>query len=544
MNDDMAGAGSLAFQRLRMSETQFRILVQGVADYAVYMLDPDGHVATWNSGAERIKGYLPDDIIGSHFSAFYIDEDRLAGIPQRNLRIAAEIGRAEDEGWRLRKDGTRFWAHVVIDRILDEDGTLLGFAKVTRDVTEKRAAEQQLEEAREALFQAQKMEAIGQLTGGMAHDFNNLLMAVQGTLELLRDRLPEDPRTRSIFQTAMAGIERGASLTQRMLAFARRQELKPAAVELPALIHGMREMTRTTLGSRVEVTTRFPLSLGRALVDPHQLELALLNLLVNARDAMPNGGHIEISARLQIVDSKHASGLAPGRYIQLSVADDGEGMSPETLARATDPFFTTKGVGKGTGLGLSMVHGLAEQSNGRLVVESTLGQGTVVSLLLPAAGDAHDAEAARPSDAVADHHPPAGGQPLKILAVDDDALVRDTLCAMLEDMGHVVVSAESGSHALVAFEAPGKFDLLLTDFSMPGMTGAELAEALRRLQPTLPIVVASGYAEALSSPESVGITRLAKPFNRSMLASAIEAARTWFAGPASDPPLPAAPTPG
>ncbi|UPG87448.1 response regulator [Luteibacter aegosomatis] len=525
-----------------MSETQFRILVQGVADYAVYMLDPEGHVATWNSGAERIKGYLPDEIIGSHFSAFYTEEDRLAGIPHRNLSIAAEIGRAEDEGWRLRKDGSRFWAHVVIDRILDDDGALLGFAKVTRDVTEKRAAEQQLEEAREALFQAQKMEAIGQLTGGMAHDFNNLLMAVQGTLELLRDRLPEDSRTQSIFQTAMAGIERGASLTQRMLAFARRQELKPTAVDLPALIHGMREMTRTTLGSRVEVTTRFPLSLGRALVDPHQLELALLNLLVNARDAMPNGGHIEISAQSQILDGKHASGLAPGRYIRLSVADDGEGMSSETLARATDPFFTTKGVGKGTGLGLSMVHGLAEQSNGRLMVESTLGQGTVVSLLLPAAGDAYDTETARPSGAAADLRPPEYGRSLKILAVDDDALVRDTLCAMLEDMGHVVVAAESGSHALVAFEAPGKFDLLLTDFSMPGMTGAELAEALRRLQPTLPIVVASGYAEALSSPESAGITRLAKPFNRSMLASAIEAAGSWLADHARVPSS-AAPSP-
>jgi PAS domain S-box-containing protein len=524
MNEQQGG--QTTSNHLGTSETQFRILVQGVADYAVYMLDPNGHVSSWNPGAERIKGYLPDEIIGNHFSDFYTEEDRAAGIPQRNLSIAASTGRVEDEGWRVRKDGTRFWAHVIIDRILDESGTLIGFAKVTRDVTEQRAAAQQLEEAREALFQAQKMEAIGQLTGGMAHDFNNLLMAVQGALELLRQRLPDDARTQSIFQTAMAGLNRGASLTQRMLAFARRQELQPTAVDIPALVHGMSEMTKTTLGSRISVTTRFPLSLDAALVDPHQLELALLNLLVNARDAMPNGGNIEVAATVDVVGARHPSGLPGGRYIRLSVSDDGQGMPPETLARAADPFFTTKGVGKGTGLGLSMVHGLAEQSNGRLMLESTPGQGTVVTLLFPVAGNPRAAQAA--ADRVEDERRTPSNRPsLKILAVDDDSLVRETLCAMLEDMGHVVVQAESGKHALVAFETPGKFDLLLTDFSMPGMTGAELAEALRQLQPDLPIVVATGYAEALS-PSGPGITRLSKPFDQSALASAIEAAVAWL----------------
>jgi PAS domain S-box-containing protein len=513
-----------ADHRLRTSETQFRILVQGVSDYAIYMLEPSGHVSSWNSGAERIKQYVPDEIIGQHFSNFYTEEDRQAGVPERNLTKAASTGRVEDEGWRLRKDGTRFWAHVVIDRIIDDSGALIGFAKVTRDVTEQRATAKQLEEAREALFQAQKMEAIGLLTGGMAHDFNNLLMAVQGALELLGQRLPDDARTQSIFQTAMAGLNRGASLTQRMLAFARRQELRPVAVDIPALVRGMAEMVKTTLGSRIGVTTRFPLSLDSALVDPHQLELALLNLLVNARDAMPSGGSIELSAAGETVGPGHPSGLAEGRYVLLSVMDDGQGMSPETLARATDPFFTTKGVGKGTGLGLSMVHGLAEQSNGRLTVQSQLGQGTTVSLLLPVA-DGRPAQASM--DAPEAEEAPAS-EALKILAVDDDPLVRETLCAILEDMGHIVVSAESGKHAIVAFETPGKFDLLLTDFSMPGMTGAELAEALRRLQPDLPVVVATGYAEAptVSGP---GITRLSKPFDRSALASAIEAVRVWCA---------------
>jgi PAS domain S-box-containing protein len=517
MSEAKVGQGATE-DRLRTSETQFRILVQGVADYAVYMLDPFGHVSSWNSGAERIKGYRPEEIIGHHFSTFYTDEDREAGIPGRNLSRAASTGRVEDEGWRLRKDGTRFWAHVIIDRILDDSGTIIGFAKVTRDVTEQRAAAQKLEEAREALFQAKKMEAIGQLTGGMAHDFNNLLMAVQGALELLRQRLPDDARTQSIFQTAVAGLDRGTSLTQRMLAFARRQDLQPAAVDIPSLVLGMTEMTKTTLGSRIEVTTRFPLALDAALVDPHQLELGLLNLLVNARDAMPSGGHIELAAIAESIGPGHPSGLPTGRYVRLSVTGDGQGMSPETLARATDPFFTTKGVGKGTGLGLSMVHGLAEQSNGRLTIQSQPGQGTTVALLLPVAAG----QPVQPVESSQVLDLPTL-RPLKILAVDDDPLVRETLCAILDDMGHVVVAAGSGSHAIAAFGAPGQFDLLLTDFSMPGMTGAELAQALRQLQPDLPVVIATGYAEAPTT-SGPGIIRLAKPFDRKALASAIEAA--------------------
>jgi PAS domain S-box-containing protein len=514
-----------ASERLRTSETLFQLLVQGVADYAIYMIDPTGHVSSWNSGAQRIKGYLPDDIIGHHFSRFYTEEDRMAGIPDRNLVTAATTGRVEDEGWRLRRDGSRFWAHVIIDRITDDDGTLIGFAKVTRDVTEQRAAARKLEEAREALFQVQKMEAIGQLTGGMAHDFNNLLMAVRGGLELLRARLPEDPRTQSIFHTAMAGVDRGASLTQRMLAFARRQELKPTAVDIAGLVHGMADMVQTTLGSRITITSRFPLTLDRALVDAHQLELALLNLFVNARDAMPAGGSIEIRAAVESVTKGHASGLPAGRYVRLSVIDEGEGMSPETLARAADPFFTTKGVGKGTGLGLSMVHGLAEQSNGRLVVESEAGRGTTVSLFLPVADIAAPAQLAEKGDddTVRASTVPESRRPLRILAVDDDPLVRVTLAALLEDMGHVVVSAESGRQAVDAFDGGGRFDLLVTDYAMPGMTGAELAQSVRGVQPELPIVVATGYAEvALGAVH--GLTQLSKPFDRKALASAIDAA--------------------
>jgi len=512
-----------ASDRLRTSETLFQLLVQGVADYAIYMIDPTGHVSSWNSGAQRIKGYVPDDIIGHHFSQFYTEEDRMAGIPDRNLITAATIGRVEDEGWRVRQDGSRFWAHVIIDRITDDDGTLIGFAKVTRDVTEQRAAARELEEAREALFQVQKMEAIGQLTGGMAHDFNNLLMAVRGGLELLRPRLPDDPRTQGIFHTALAGVDRGAALTQRMLAFARRQELKPTAVDIAGLVHGMADMVQTTLGSRITIISRFPLTLDRALVDAHQLELALLNLFVNARDAMPAGGSIEIRATVESVTKGHASGLPAGRYVRLSVIDEGEGMSPDTLARSTDPFFTSKGVGKGTGLGLSMVHGLAEQSNGRLIVESEIGRGTTVSLLLPVADPGSPARQPEKHDVERKGTSPGPGRALRILAVDDDPLVRVTLSALLEDMGHVVVSAESGQQAVDAFDGGGHFDLLVTDYAMPGMTGAELVESVRTVQPEVPIVVATGYAEVASGALR-GVTQLAKPFDRKALAGAIDAA--------------------
>lgn len=519
--NDSAGEHAAHADRLRTSETQFQLLVQGVADYAIYMVDPSGHISSWNSGAERIKGYLPDEIIGSHLSHFYTDEDRAAGVPERNLATATSTGRVEEEGWRVRKDGTRFWAHVIIDRILDDDGSIVGFAKVTRDVTEQRASARQLEEAREALFQAQKMEAIGQLTGGMAHDFNNLLMAVQGALELLHQRLPEDPRTQRIFGTAMAGLSRGASLTQRMLAFARRQELKPTSVDLAALVHGMAEIAQTTLGSRINITSRFPLVLERVLVDANQLELALLNLLVNARDAMPEGGKIEVAASPDTVGAGHSSRLAPGRYIRLTVSDEGHGMPPDTVARATDPFFTTKGVGKGTGLGLSMVHGLAEQSNGRLTIESEVGRGTRMILMLPVASrDEAGGPGESPAHAI---RAPHVDEPLRILVVDDDSLVRDTLSALLEDMGHVIVAADSGSQALAAFQQAGRFDLLVTDYAMPGMTGGELAVSLRKIDPALPIVMATGYAEALDGG-GVQMTRLAKPFDQSTLASAISAA--------------------
>ena len=367
---------------LRRSQEQFRLLVQGVTDYAIYLLSPEGMVASWNAGAERIKGYKPDEIIGQHFSVFYTEEDRTAGLPATALEAARRDGRFEREGVRIRKDGTKFWANVVIDAIRDGEGVFIGFAKITRDITERKKAEEILERTREALVQSQKMEAIGHLTGGIAHDFNNLLMAIQGSLELMKRRLPSgDRQMHQFIDNALQGAQRGAALTQRMLAFARRQELKLQTVNVTELINGMTELLQRSLGRGVQIETHFSLHLPKVSADANQLELAILNLSKNASDAMPNGGSILISARERNVENE--PGLKPGRYVCLAVKDTGTGMDEQTLRHATEPFYTTKGVGKGTGLGLSMVLGMTEQSGGKLYLKSKPGEGTTAELCLP-----------------------------------------------------------------------------------------------------------------------------------------------------------------
>jgi len=323
----------LANEALRRSEQQFRLLVQGVTDYAIYMLDRDGKVSSWNSGAQRIKGYAPEEIIGEHFSRFYTEEDRAAGLPRNSLEVATRDGRFEREGWRVRKDGTRFMAHVIIDAIRDETGEVVGFAKVTRDVTERMRVQQSLEQAQQALFQTQKMESIGQLTGGIAHDFNNLLTAIIGSLELLRKRIPEDPRAQALLQNALHGAERGATLTQRMLAFARRQELQIESISLADLIDGMMGLVERSLGPTIRIDCRVRADLPPVQTDANQLETALLNLAVNGRDAMPDGGTITIDGSEHEIAAGSALGLKPGHYVCLSVKDSGQGMDKQTLLR-------------------------------------------------------------------------------------------------------------------------------------------------------------------------------------------------------------------
>ena len=358
------------------------------------------------------------------------------------------------------------------------------------------------------------MEAIGQLTGGVAHDFNNLLMVIKGSIELLRKRLPQDTRALHLLDNAQQGADRGIALTQRMLAFAHRQELKLGAVDIPALVSGMSDLIMRSLDSNMELELRLPEGLAPVWADANQLELALLNLVVNARDAMPNGGNIVIAARETPIDPMPD---AP-RFVCLSVIDSGEGMDAETLARATEPFFTTKGVGKGTGLGLPMVHGVAHQSGGRLILKSEKGHGTTAELWLPCS-EAAVAEPTAPAAIAA----PASVRPLAVLLVDDDVLVLHSAAAMLEDLGHGVISANSGEQALRLLEQHPEVDMVITDQAMPRMTGAELAAAARTMRPQLPIVVASGYAELPGGSDS-SLTRLAKPFTQTELTDAIRQA--------------------
>jgi PAS domain S-box-containing protein len=491
-----------------MPDDRYRLLIDAIKDYAIYMLDPNGRVVSWNPGAERFKGYGADEIMGEDFSRFYTEEERSSGLPETNLRRAAVEGRYEGEGWRVRKDGEKFWAHVIIDPIMDPSGELLGFAKITRDLTERKLAEEELERTRQALFQAQKLEAIGQLTGGVAHDFNNLLTVVLASLDMLLKRAPDDPQMKSLMTNALQAAQRGASLTQRMLAFARKQELRPEPVVVPDIVRGMSDILRRSIDVSIQIETRFPLSLPKVFTDANQLETALLNLVVNARDAMPAGGKITISASEEMSEGKMID-LALGRYVKLLVKDEGAGMDAETLERAIDPFFTTKGVGKGTGLGLSMVQGLMEQSGGKLILKSELDKGTTVELWLPVAE-----EEDRDTDS---NQEPDGGiesvsasRKLCILAVDDDILVLMNTAAMLEDLGHSVVEASSGERALAALEGQ-RFDLVITDFAMPGMTGLQLAERIESVCPRTPVVLASGYA-ALPNGLETELPRLPKPF--------------------------------
>jgi PAS domain S-box-containing protein len=510
-----------AAERLKETQEQFRRLVEGVTDYAIYMLDPEGYVTSWNSGAQRIKGYTPTEIIGKHFSQFYTSEDRLDGAPQAGLETARREGRFEKEGWRLRKDGTRFRANAVIDAIRNDAGELIGFAKVTRDITEQYRAQQSLERAQQTLFQAQKLESLGQLTGGIAHDFNNLLTAVGASLEVLRKYLTDNPRAHMLLENAMQGVERGASLTQRMLAFARRQELELRSVDLVALVRGMTEMLERSIGPSISIVTRLANDLPPVRTDANQLEAAILNLAVNARDAMPNGGSIVISARAETLAEDNQAGAIVGDYVRLSVADCGQGMDEATLAQAVEPFFTTKGVGKGTGLGLAMVHGVAEQSGGKLKLESKPGAGTTASLWLPVA--AAEQDRSRDAQATTKEIPvvTAVERPI-VLVVDDDALVRVSTCAMLDDIGYGVIEVEDAFRALEVIASPTRISILLTDQAMPGLTGLQLAEAAKKLRPRLPIILASGYAELPKHNQGI-LRRLAKPYRLAELLDAIAA---------------------
>ena len=504
--------------KLQDTEQRFKLLVEGVTDYAIYMLDPNGHIVNWNPGAERAKGYKREEVVGRHFSTFYTEEDRKAEIPLRALSIATQTGKYEAEGWRVRKDESRFWASVVINAIRDAKGDLIGFAKITRDLTERRAAEERAQ-------QAQKMEGIGQLTGGVAHDFNNLLTIILGNLETLQRNLNvpaiDVQALKRSADNAMTGARRAESLTQRLLAFSRQQPLDPKPLDLGRLVTGMSDLLRRTLGEQVTVETVLGGGLWKALADPNQLELAIINLAVNARDAMPQGGRLTLETANVYLDERYAVGqieVVPGQYVMLAVTDTGTGMTPEVKAKAFDPFFTTKDVGHGTGLGLSQVYGFVKQSRGHIKIYSEMGEGTTIKLYMPRAHAAADVlveESAQPL--------PRGSTGETILVVEDDADVRAYTCDTLRALGYVVVEAETGRTALHLLEANPHIRLLFTDIGLPGgMNGRQLADEARRRRQDLKVLFTTGYARNAiihGGRLDRGVELITKPFSQAALAS-------------------------
>jgi PAS domain S-box-containing protein len=460
---------------LRASERRFRLLVEGVTDYAIFMLDPDGTVANWNPGAERLKGYSSTEILGKHFSQFYSEEDRLAGLPDRVIFQASSRGKYEGEGWRIRKDGSRFWASVVLHAIRDQDGQLLGFAKVTRDLTEKRAAEEQLR-------QAQKMEAIGQLTGGIAHDFNNLLTVISGNLETLKRRLADraDGDLDRFVNSALHGASRAAHLTHQLLAFSRRQALEPKSVSVNALITHLSELLRRTLPESIAIEIVLTGGVWSTYVDANQLENSLLNLAVNARDAMPDGGKLTIEAANVYLDEEYAASadVPPGQYVGVFVSDTGGGMTPEIADKAFDPFFTTKEAGRGTGLGLSQVYGFVRQS---------------------------------------------GGHVQTVLLVEDEPNVRSLAVDQVRELGYQVLDASDAASALHLLDRHSEIELLFTDVGLPGgMNGRQLADEARRRRPDLKVLFTSGYARNAIIHHGrldPGVQLITKPFTFSGLAA-------------------------
>jgi len=499
-----------AQQALLEAERSFRILVQGVTDYAIYMLDPEGRVTNWNAGAERIKGYAPDEIIGQHFSRFYTPEDFEAGVPKRALETARKTGRYEAEGWRVRKDGTHFWASVVIDAIKGDNGELIGFAKITRDMTEKRENQLRLEESREQLFRSQKMEALGQLTGGLAHDFNNLLTAIMGASELALRNLDDPDKLKRMLDGVRGSAQRGASLTKQLLAFARAQQLEIKQIDLQPFFAEVATLVRPSIRSNIELVIETTDQLWPVDADAGALELAILNLAFNARDAMKDGGSLKISAHNVVLNGK-PDGLK-GEHVAITVADTGAGMTPEVRERVFEPFFTTKGFGEGTGLGLSQVFGFANQIGGGITVDSTHGKGATFTLYLPASkGSVPTNGETRPEGRLG-----MG----RVLIVEDDGLLAELAAGMFGELGFEGIVTHSAKEALEQLGGGERPRLIFSDIVMPGgISGIELARKVRDRFPELPILLTTGYSEEVGGTH--GFPVLQKPYELDALAAAV-----------------------
>ena len=499
-------------ETLRQSEEQLRWLYHRTP-LPLHAVDSEGRITKVSDAWVELLGYGRDEVVGRLMTDFMtpLSAQQHAAVDWPRLLESGEVRDAEHQ---FRSSRGQVLDVLLTLRLARSNLDLFAIGGLI-DVTARRRAE-------DALRQAQKMEAVGQLTGGVAHDFNNLLAVVMGNLDLLRKRVPNDPRAQALIENATEGARRGAALTQRMLSFARQQSLDAKPVDVPVLVRGMEDLLRRSLGPQIRVETRFPADPLLANADANQLELALLNLAVNARDAMPEGGVIEVAARRESLAAGAVPGLKAGRYVAITVKDSGAGMNPETLARAREPFFTTKGIGKGTGLGLAMVHGFAEQSGGALVLDSRPGEGTQATLWLPTA-EASLAAVSPPLVKQERSDDPQVAADLTILAVDDDPLVLMNTVALLEDLGFRVHAAPNAQRALDFLEADNAVDLVITDEAMPGMRGTQLIETIRAKRPDLPVILATGYAD-LPNGLPFGLPRLDKPYTQADLQAAIETA--------------------
>jgi PAS domain S-box-containing protein len=497
--ESFAAQAAIAFENarllteLRQSLERYRLLVERVTDYAIFMLSAEGVVTTWNVGAERILGYRPEEIIGRHFSVFHTEEDRAKDSPAAALQAAHRDGKHECEHLHVRKDGSRLWAHVVMDPLRDEDGRLLGFAKIIRDVTERHLAQAELDRTRAALAQSQKMDAVGQLAGGVAHDLNNLLTTVIGNIDLLQRRaaIPEQ-RNRTLLEAAQRGAEDSASLVAKLLAFSRKQVLEPQVIDLNKFVSGASQLLRSALGESINFEVVLAGGLWRAMVDPTLLEAAVLNLAINSRDAMQAGGRVTIETANAFLDDDYArtNDVAPGQYVMIAVSDTGEGMDETVLARAFEPFYTTKPIGMGSGLGLSQVYGFVKQSGGHIKLYSEHGRGTTAKIYLPRLSADTGAELA---SAPVKASTPAGHE--LILVVEDNDDVRRFTCEVLSHLGYRVLEAANAAPALQLIDQRDDISLLLTDVVLPEMNGRLLAEEALRRRPGLKIIFTSGYTQ-------------------------------------------------
>jgi PAS domain S-box-containing protein len=518
---------------LSESEESLGLMISGIRDYAIFMLDPEGRVVLWNEGAERMKGYKSDEIIGRHFSSFYPSEDVRAAVPSRLLETAASREHVYAEGWRIRKDGSKFWAGTLITAIRDDKGVLWGFAKLTRDMTERKEADEALaretqerQRAEGILRQAQKMDVLGRLTGGIAHDFNNMLGVIVGSLEILQWRLKtDDPKIIEPIRAAIQAATRSAALTHGLLAFSRQQPLEPKPIDANRLVAGMSGLLNRTLGENIAIETVLSAGLWAVTADVNQLENALLNLAVNARDAMPQGGKLTIETSNTYLDEAYAgahSEVTPGQYVMIAVSDTGMGMSAETIERAFEPFFTTKEVGRGTGLGLSQVYGFIKQSAGHIKIYSEQGEGTTVKLYLPRSV----ADTLKAPEQRTVPRPPVEARSEKILVVEDNELLLGSVASMLRDQGYQVLTASSGVAALELLDMEKDVCLLFTDVGLPGgVSGRQLADEARRRRSGLVVLFTTGYTRNAiihHGKLDSGIELIGKPFTYAALLAKIE----------------------